>query len=54
MRLKITIFSLLLLAGCAQSEIIGCPEVKVWSNKDHCWKKWPLLLKNNTLKSGVR
>ena len=34
MRLRITIFSLLLLAGCAQSEIIGCPEVKIWSNKD--------------------
>jgi hypothetical protein len=25
---------LLLLAGCAQTEIVGCPEVRVWSRVD--------------------
>jgi hypothetical protein len=34
MRLSTTIFSLLLLAGCAQNDVIGCPEVKPWTPQD--------------------
>jgi hypothetical protein len=34
MRYVITISSLLLLGGCAQTEILGCPEVREWSEDD--------------------
>jgi hypothetical protein len=34
MRYATTIFSLLLLAGCDQTEILGCPEVREWSPVD--------------------
>jgi hypothetical protein len=34
MRYAITISSLLLLAACDSTEIIGCPEVHPWTERD--------------------
>ena len=34
MRYAIISFSLLLLAGCDQAQILGCPEVPEWSARD--------------------
>jgi hypothetical protein len=34
MRYAITISSLLLLSACASTDIIGCPDVPVWTDED--------------------
>jgi Tfp pilus assembly protein PilP len=34
MRYAIISFSLLLLSGCADTDIIGCPDVPQWMDKD--------------------